>query len=218
VVEVEEIVRVVAAFDGDEPLIRPGAEDRSRVEYPVPGLLGALEVDVLTAGGERLRVCGQTPDEGDELVVVGRLGPEPVRVEPEPCLPVRERGGVLGDGAEGPAQMMDVEAGPDPGLLPTSAYQDVDDLVVQPSMEHCASRPDPRGRLRPADCQATQRTSPVCSSSGGAARRSWSTSACPVERSSDAQANPISSSGSSPSPRTGGGVIVVAIAVISVGS
>src|SRR5918998_3980660 len=131
VVDVEEVLGVVAPLHVDESLVLRRSEDRAGVEPAVPRRLLPLEVDVLTAGGERPHVRGEAADERDPVDVVGRIGPEPVDVQPEPGGPVREGGGLLRHPAEGAAHEVDVEAGAGPGLFGSPADQDVDHLVVQ---------------------------------------------------------------------------------------
>src|SRR4029450_10426511 len=117
VVEVENAVGVVAPLYGDQPLVFRRAEDNARVQRAMPATLLPLEVDVLPASGERVHVRVQTPYKGNPVVVVRRISPEPVDVEPEPGGAVRERSRLLRPPPERTTHVVDVEAGTGPGLL-----------------------------------------------------------------------------------------------------
>src|SRR5207342_2373942 len=96
----------------------------------MPGLFLTLEVDVLPTSGERLHVRGQTPHKGNPVVVVRRVGPEAVDVEPEPGRAVRERSRLLGHPPERTTHVVDVEAGPGPGLLRPPTDECLGDAAV----------------------------------------------------------------------------------------
>src|SRR5262245_7182147 len=96
------------------------------------GAFLAMEVAVLTSGGERSHVRGQAAYEGDPGVIIRQVGPEAVDVEPEARGAVRERGRILGYPPERTAHVVHVEAGAGPGLFGSAANQHVDHVVVEP--------------------------------------------------------------------------------------
>src|SRR4029453_6271726 len=132
VFDVKHVVGVVAPLYADQPLVFRRAEDNARVQRAMPATLLPLEVDVLPASGERVHVRVQTPYKGNPGVVVARIRPEPVDVEPGPGGAVRERSRLLRHPPERTTHVVDVEAGTGPGLLRPPTHEHLDHVDIEP--------------------------------------------------------------------------------------
>ena len=180
------------------------------------------EVHVLPAGRVRFHVGGEPTDERGPCGVVGGIGPEPVDVQPVPRRPIRERRRVLRHPTEGALHVMDVERRPTPRLFAPAADDDLDRRVVEPIERRVLPvRADAlrKQAVRLRTARRPTSTGSMTSTSGGAAvREARRSGPLALGTIGEAQTNPRSMIGSSPSSNSGGGVMNVAIDVIGSGT